>query len=276
MLSPSSTGDELTAWESLYPTGTRSFFRIAAPYHVQGAAQVALARQLGRDRLYLLESSEQREFKPLYGESVLTAAKRLGVEVVGHRVFNPAADGLPAFARAVARERPEAIVIASELAPGAGRLVRELHAVLGPDIPLLVPDDFTLIDDLEALVGPATESLVVAEYGIPNKTLPPRGRQFLAGFASTRGGDTGPDNASSYGAQGAEILLDAIARSDGTRGSVLREIRKTRVEGGVLGDIAFDRNGDLREAPITMYRVKNDEFVPDRVIVVRTTRPGGP
>ncbi|MGH3137218.1 MAG: BTAD domain-containing putative transcriptional regulator [Gaiellaceae bacterium] len=273
MLSPSSTLDDLIT--DAYPTGIPSFFGIAAPYHLQGAAQIALASQLGRDRLYLLESSEMREFKPLYEQSVRTAAKRLGIDVVGHSVFDPAADDLPALAREVARKRPEAIVIASEAAPGAGRLVRDLHAVLGPDVPLLVPNDFRLIDDLVALVGPATGSLFVAEYRVPNEKLPPRGRQFLDTFADGRGGDAGPDLSASYGAQGAEILLDAIARSNGTRASVLEEIRKTRVEGGILGDIAFDRNGDLREAPITMYRVENGEFVVDRVVIVRA-RAGVP
>ncbi len=59
------------------------------------------------------------------------------------------------------------------------------------------------------------------------------------------------------------------------RTSVAEEIRKTRVERGILGDIAFDRNGDLREAPITMYRVRNNEFVIDRVVIVRG-RAGAP
>ena len=86
----------------------------------------------------------------------------------------------------------------------------------------------------------------------------------------------GPDLSASYGAQGAEILLDAIARSDGTRASVLEEIRRTRIENGILGDIAFNPQGDLVEAPFTYYRVRGERFVPDRVVVVRTSRPGGP
>jgi hypothetical protein len=37
-------------------------------------------------------------------------------------------------------------------------------------------------------------------------------------------GNPGPDFSAAYGAQAAEILLDAIARSDGTRASVTREL----------------------------------------------------
>ena len=99
------------------------------------------------------------------------------------------------------------------------------------------------------LAGPATKSLYVSEYGIANDKLPPRGRQFLDAFAASRGGDAGPDLSASYGAQGAEILLDAIARSDGSRASVMEEIRRTRIENGILGDIRFGPTGDLVEAP---------------------------
>ena len=50
-------------------------------------------------------------------------------------------------------------------------------------------------------------------------------------------------------------MLDAIARSDGTRASVTREVFRTRVEDGILGDIRFDRNGDLVDAPFTFFRI---------------------
>ena len=51
------------------------------------------------------------------------------------------------------------------------------------------------------------------------------------------------------------MLLDAIARSDGTRGSVLNELFRTRVQNGLLGAFGFDRNGDTTESPITILRV---------------------
>ena len=53
-------------------------------------------------------------------------------------------------------------------------------------------------------------------------------------------------------------MLDAIARSDGTRASVVRELFATRRR-GLLGDIAFDDNGDVRDAPVTILRIKRGE-----------------
>jgi branched-chain amino acid transport system substrate-binding protein len=273
MLSPSNTYEGLTLGANdLYPTGTRSFFRIAAPNPNEAAAHIELARQLGRDRVYLL-TSEWDEYGPLFDQTARKTARQLGVDIVGSSVFDHEADDYAALVRMIARAKPEAVLVTAVLTEGAAELVRALHAALGPAVPLIAPDGFRLIDDVVELVGPATDSLYVTEYGVPNAKLPPRGRQFLDGFAATRGGDPGPDLAASYGAQGAELLLDAIARSDGSRASVLEEIATTRIEDGIIGDIAFDRNGDLKERPIGVYRVEDDAWVADRVIVVP---PGGP
>ena len=68
-----------------------------------------------------------------------------------------------------------------------------------------------------------------------------------------------PEREASYGtleaAQATEVVLQAIARSDGTRASVLRELRALEVEDGILGSFRFDRNGDITPSPVTIYRV---------------------
>ena len=273
MLSPSNTFEGLTMDDGLYPTGTRNFLRIAAPNHLEGSAQIELAKQLGADRVYFLTSTLD-EYGDLFVQSVREAANRLDVAIVGQTVFDHEAETFAGLAREIAKKRPEAIAIAAVLTSGSGALVQELHTALGPDVPIIAPDGFRLIEDVVALTGPAARSLYVSEYGIANDKLPPRGRQFLDSFAAARGGDAGPDLSASYGAQGAEILLDAIARSDGTRASVLEEIRRTRIENGILGDIAFRPDGDLVEAPITFYRVRGERFVSDRVVVVRRPAAG--
>ena len=48
-----------------------------------------------------------------------------------------------------------------------------------------------------------------------------------------------------YQAQAAQITLDAIARSDGTRASVLKEMFKSNVKNGIMGSFHFDKNGDI-------------------------------
>jgi hypothetical protein len=63
----------------------------------------------------------------------------------------------------------------------------------------------------------------------------------FARYSSSPFGSAHRPSSAVYGAQAAEIFLDAIARSDGTRASVTRELFETRVEDGLLGNISFDR-----------------------------------
>jgi branched-chain amino acid transport system substrate-binding protein len=81
-----------------------------------------------------------------------------------------------------------------------------------------------------------------------------------------------------YAAQAAEVLLDAIARSDGTRRSVVEELFRTRVEGGLLGTFGFDANGDISESPMTIVQIRRggaDNRVQsvEGASVVRIVRP---
>jgi hypothetical protein len=51
---------------------------------------------------------------------------------------------------------------------------------------------------------------------------------------------------------------------------VTRELLRTRVQNGILGDIRFDRRGDLVQAPFTFFRVTGESFVVDRVITAQS------
>jgi ABC-type branched-subunit amino acid transport system substrate-binding protein len=50
---------------------------------------------------------------------------------------------------------------------------------------------------------------------------------------------------------------------------VTRKLRRTHIEDGILGDIRFDRNGDLVEGPFTVFRVAGNRFVVDQVVTAR-------
>ncbi|MBA2293676.1 MAG: ABC transporter substrate-binding protein, partial [Actinobacteria bacterium] len=272
MISPSNTLDDLTEDESLYPSDVRNYFRLATPEGYQGPAQVELARALEHRRLFLL-TSRAGEYAPRYVDGLRAYARRVGVRIVGEASFDPEAEEFEQLVHRVVRSKPQSVAIVGLLVPGTGTMIRELRAALGPEVAISAPDAFYLPKDLRKLAGDAAEGIYVTNYGIPNDKLPPRGRQFLESFASERGGEPGPDFAASYGAQAAEIFLDAIARSDGTRGSVTEQVRQTRIQNGILGDVAFDPNGDLVEGPMTILRFSRRDFIVDRVVRVRPSAP---
>jgi ABC-type branched-subunit amino acid transport system substrate-binding protein len=146
--------------------------------------------------------------------------------------------------------------------------VRELRAALGRDVELLAPDGFS---DFEALVeneGAAAEGMVITLPIVPVTHLPGPGRDFALGFEAAIGGETEPYTPAT--AQAAEVLLNAIAASDGTRESVTRELFRIRVEDGILGDFEFDANGDTTAAGVTIYRIQKG--TPRVIDVVRPPR----
>jgi hypothetical protein len=50
--------------------------------------------------------------------------------------------------------------------------------------------------------------------------------------------------------------LAAIGHSNGTRPSIAAELLDTRISGGLLGSIAYDRNGNPTRAPIAVFRLE--------------------
>jgi len=54
--------------------------------------------------------------------------------------------------------------------------------------------------------------------------------------------------------QATELVLAAIAGSDGTRASVLARLRAAKVRDGILGTFRFDRNGDMTPAWVPILR----------------------
>jgi branched-chain amino acid transport system substrate-binding protein len=216
---------------------------------------------------------------PYFGTDVKTAARNIGLEIAGSTRWSGEARSFERLTRRIARTRADAVFLGGFLYPAGGALVRDLRARLGPHVALVATDRFGSVSDLIEAAGPAARGMYLSVYGLPNGELPPPGKQFLEEFEGARAGEPSPSYSAAYAAQAAEILLDAIARSDGTRSSVVRELRRTTVEDGILGDIRFDEYGDLVEGPVTIFRVVGkgrpgllpgyEGAVVDRVITAR-------
>jgi hypothetical protein len=68
-------------------------------------------------------------------------------------------------------------------------------------------------------------------------------KTFATEFAKTLGGKP-IDPYAIYGAQAAQILLDAIEKSDGSRKDIIAKLFETKVTGGYIGDFEINENGD--------------------------------
>ena len=73
-----------------------------------------------------------------------------------------------------------------------------------------------------------------------------------------------------YGAQAAQVMLDAIAASDGSRASVIEQLFATKVTDGFLGSFDINENGDPAGAEgavvgFTIYKA-TDKLTTEKVI----------
>jgi branched-chain amino acid transport system substrate-binding protein len=244
---------------ALYPTGRRNYLRVYPTDDLQGAALALLARDRGRRRVYVLDDGDPG-YGVLIATSFETAARRLGLTVVGRDTWDPEAESYTDLVRRIARSRAEAVFIGGLLDTNAARVVRDLRARLGTSVDLLAPDGLknpggaTSLTLLRSQAGQAALGVYVSLVGAVTERLPPAGTRFARRFGKTQAG-VAIQPVAVYAAQATEVLLDAIARSDGTRASVLEELFATRVRGGLLGSFAFDANGDITESPVTILRV---------------------
>ena len=238
--------------EDLHPTGERSYFRIFPREDAQAAAAAVFASGARARRVAVLSDGGYGEGFAFY---FARAARRLGLDVVFRRRWNPKARRYDRLAGAVARAAPDAVYVAGLFDTNGGRVVRDVRARLSPGTELIANDGLLPVAKLFETAGPAARGVYLTRPGLSPGSLPREGRHFVAQFAATQG--TRPVYFESvYAAQAAELLLDAIARSDGTRGSVVAALRRTRLERGLLGSIAFDSEGDVTRAPVTVFRAR--------------------
>jgi ABC-type branched-subunit amino acid transport system substrate-binding protein len=127
-----------------------------------------------------------------------------------------------------------------------------VRARFGPAVPIMAGYTFASIatTDLFAEVGPGVRGLYVASLDVPRGAVPmtAAARRLAGTIDVSKSGVL-------ESAQAAELVLRAIARSDGTRASVLTELRASRVKNGLLGTFGFDEDGDMTPGWVPIVRI---------------------
>jgi branched-chain amino acid transport system substrate-binding protein len=239
-----------------YPSGRRNFLRLAVSDDVQGAGNALLAARLGLRRVYAVHDGS------LYGVGVATwfrrAARASGVVVVGVRRWHSGAERYTGLARAIRRADVDGVFVAGQLVNNGARLIADLRAGLGPRVRLLGSDGIGPPAVLVQRAGRAAEGVTLTKPDIPRRFLSPSGRRFDAAVRE----QTGKEACcyTMHAGQAADVMLDAIAASDGTRRSVTERLFRARVRGGLLGDFRFDRNGDITLRRIFVHEIQQGEL----------------
>ena len=238
--------------EVYYPTGARNYVRLRPRDDLQGAAHGILAKQLGLASVYVIHDGSPF-WKVQLADPFRRTARRLGVAVAGSAAFDTTAQSYESLAAQVERAGADGVLIGGDPYDGGDRLLEALRARLGKGVTIMGGSLFAFAPDVLKQAGSAALGLYATTLDLPLTATPLRaeGRRF----AREVGAFGAPLQGVLEAGQATDVVLDAIARSDGTRESVLRDLRASRVRDGIIGSFRFDPYGDMTPASIPIVRI---------------------
>jgi branched-chain amino acid transport system substrate-binding protein len=173
------------------------------------------------------------------------------MQVLGFSAYDPKAPNYQALFTQIKNKNPDAVFIGGLIDENSGQLINDKFSVLGDNskVLLMLPDGFTTDSVFQRSQGgtPQANGAYFSVAGVGIDKYKGAALTFINGFKKQLGGKP-VDPYAILGAQAAKVLLDAIAKSDGTRGSVIDNVFKTHVNNGLIGSFSLNKNGDLAGA----------------------------
>jgi branched-chain amino acid transport system substrate-binding protein len=232
--------------DKYYPNGTRNYARVVAVDNSQGAVDATLAQKLGVLSVYVLDDKES------YGVGVADfftkAAQSLGITIAGRDSWDPKAPNYQALMTKIKAASPGAVFLGGLICSNGGQLIKDKVAVLGANtgVKLIAPDGFFLSTTLtgQGSAGAAGQGMYVTNAGVPADRLTGAGKTFIDAFKAEYGVSV-VQPYTAYAAQTTQVLLNAIAASDGTRASVAKAVFGMKITNGILGTFQIGPTGDI-------------------------------
>jgi branched-chain amino acid transport system substrate-binding protein len=258
MISPANTypcltvnlpgGCDTTEPDKYYPAGTRNYARVVPADDYQGAAVAEFAQSKGTKKVFVLNDKEA------YGLGVATtfrkAAESLGIEIAGFEAWDPKAASYEALFKKIEGTGADAVFLGGLIDENGAQVIKDKVAVLGPndgDVKLYMPDGFTTQATIDETGGAAAGGFL-SVAGVPIDEFQGTAKEFIDALLAGPLSGKSIDPYAIYGAQAAQVLLDAIAESDGTRTDVIAKMFDTSVTDGLLGSFDINDNGDPENA----------------------------
>ena len=153
------------------------------------------------------------------------------------------------------------------------QVIKDKVAVLGPNdgkVKLFVPDGFTTQQTIDE-APEAAPGMFLSVAGVPIDQFKGAGAEFIKDFKPRLGGKP-VDPYAIYGGQAAQVMLNAIAASDGSRADVIAKLFEQKINDGLLGTFGINENGDPSGAEgavvgFTIYKAT------DKLTTVTTISP---
>jgi branched-chain amino acid transport system substrate-binding protein len=270
MVSHANTNPGLTkTWDpgepdKFYPTGKRNYARVVTTDDFQGTADSAyVAKDLGKKNCYVLNDNQT------YGQGVATAfvnnAKKIGLNILGNQPWDAKQPNYTALFQSIKSKNPDCIFLAGIYDNNGGQLVKDKVKVLGDNTKVIMmgPDGFSGYTDLQK--QKEGEGMYLSFAGLDTESLRNNGggaAKFLDAYKAKYGADPSTSYAL-YAAAAVQVILAAIAKSDGTRKGVTEAVFSgsgitiPEAESVIGKEIVIDpKTGDTNNKDISILQLK--------------------
>jgi branched-chain amino acid transport system substrate-binding protein len=256
--------------ERFYPSGKRTFGRLAPGDPVQAEAQVALMKGQGLKRLYVLD--DQGPFEIPLAELVASDAAKAGITVVKHdsldMIDTNATTSFKSEVAKVGESGAQAVFFAGGTGTGTVALWKQLYSA---DPKLLLSGSSDMVNStFTSEIGAAGVNTYLTTPILPADRYPPPAAQVLAAY--TRRFDGEGNAYALYGYEAMSVALAAI-RKAGLRGNdrqtVVNEFFATKNRDSVLGRYSVEADGETTLSRYGADKVEEGRPVFYRELTVR-------
>jgi len=260
-ISPGSTNPKYTQ------QGFKTTFRVVANDDQQGPTMARFAAEKLKARnVAVIDDSTA------YGQGLAdafeTTAKSLGIKIVAREHTTDKDTDFAAILTKIKGKKPDLIMFGG-IDPQAGPMVKQM-VQLGIKAKFIGGDGIQTPNFIK-LAGKAAESVMASIPGLPKDQMP-GGKAFLDKYKAKFNIEV--ELFAPMGYDAVFVFVEAMKRAGSTDPArFLPEIGKTSYQ-GVIGPIAFDEKGDLKNGPITIYVVKDDKWEALETVVPGAVPPG--
>jgi branched-chain amino acid transport system substrate-binding protein len=272
MISHANTNPGLTkAWDpgtpdKYYPTGKRNYARVITTDDYQGTAAARFAAQdLKVKRCFVLDDNE------IYGQGIAQAfakeAANQGITVVGTQAWDGKQPNYTALFEGIKSKTPDCVYLGGIYDNNGGQLIKDKFAVLGDNtkIKLMAPDGFTGYPDEDKLAQAQSEYMTFAGLDQSQLSGGAGPAATLLNSYKAKYGKAPDSSYALYGVQALQVIMAAIAKSDGTRASVTGQVFSGSgidipADQSILGkEIKIDpKTGDVNTIDISILQMKGN------------------